>query len=127
MRIVSWAVAVAGSDSSAPRISASVSRAMRVLSMRSSREDRVPFGLFGRPGSGRTRSVQDRVLRLLETSHTTREDHEDPPDQLRCFLEQPPELNAVNDEQPDVGRRDNCRGTRLPVEQAHLAEEIARL
>src|SRR5688572_28977716 len=36
-------------------------------------------------------------------------------------------MGAIHDEQPEIGRGHDRRGSGLPIEQAHLAEEVPRL
>src|SRR6185436_4988304 len=51
---------------------------------------------------------------------------ENSPGQVRGLLHQPPEVQAIDNEQPEVGHRHDCRGSGLPIDQAHLAKEVTR-
>jgi hypothetical protein len=62
-----------------------------------------------RPASGRILAMEYRVYSLLEASHATRQDRENPPNQLRGLIQQAPEMGAIYDEQPEIGRRHDRR------------------
>ena len=64
--------------------------------------------------------------RLFEVSHATRQDRENPPGEVRSLVQQPAEVGAIDDEQPEIGRRHHCRGSGFPIDQAHLAKEVTR-
>jgi len=67
------------------------------------------------------------MQRLLEMTHATRQDREDSPDEIGSLVQQPPKVGAIHDEQPEVRRRDDRGRSGVPVEEAHLAEEVAGL
>src|SRR5262245_1981169 len=76
--------------------------------------------------SGRVQTIAERVEGLLEPPHAPRQDREHPPEQVRGRLQQSPEMGPIDDEQAQIGRRHDGRRPRLAVEEAHLAEEVAR-
>ena len=65
-----------------------------------------------------------RAYGLFQASHPTRQDREDPPDQLRGLIQQSPKMGAIHDKQAEIGCRHDRRGSRLPIHQAHLAKTI---
>jgi hypothetical protein len=79
------------------------------------------------PSSGRIRALEHRAYRLFEASHATRQDREDPPDQLRGLIKESPKMGAIHDEQAEIGCRHDRRGSGLPIHQAHLAKTIPGL
>src|SRR4029453_11108600 len=77
--------------------------------------------------SGGVRAPENGVNSLLQPADAARQDHEDTPDEGGGPVEQLPEMRPIDDEQAQVGTRQDRGGARLAVEQAHLAEEVARL
>ena len=58
--------------------------------------------------SGRIRALKYRAYSLFQASHATRQDREDPSDQLRGLIQQSPKMGAIHDEQAEIGRA-SCR------------------
>src|ERR1700687_4571345 len=57
------------------------------------------------PRLGRIRTLEYRAYRLFQASHATRQDREDPPDQLRGLIQESPKMGAIHDEQAEIGCR----------------------
>src|SRR5436309_23194 len=76
-------------------------------------------------GSERARRASG-VQRVLEVSETTREVHQHLLGELRDFPQELPEIRATDHEDAQVGLRLHRGRARLAVQQAHLAEELAR-
>ena len=68
-----------------------------------------------RPSLGRIQALKDRAYSLFQASHATRQDREDPPDQLRGLIQQPPKMGAIHDEQERAQRRMAALRPRLSV------------
>jgi hypothetical protein len=77
-----------------------------------------------RPVSGRIRALKYRTYRLFQASHATRQDREDPPDQLGGLIQQSPKMGTIHDEQTEIGCRHDRRRSGLPIHQAHLTKTI---
>src|SRR5262249_46689465 len=78
------------------------------------------------PALGGIRPLEDRLDRLLQAAHATRQHREDPLDQLRGLVQEPPEVRAIDDEEPEIRQRHDRRRSGLAIYQAHLAETVAR-
>jgi hypothetical protein len=97
---------------------------VRIIAARGQVEASVPPR---RPASGRIGAMEYRVYSLLEALHATWQDRENPPDQVRGLIQQSLEMGAIYDEQPEIGRRHDRRGSGLPIDKAHLAKKVTRL
>jgi hypothetical protein len=71
--------------------------------------------------------LEYRAYSLFQASHATRQDREDPPDQLRGLIQQSPKVGAIHDEQPEIGCRHDRRRSGLTIHQTHLAKTIPGL